>query len=460
VPIAPASTDARAAPAARRPRSRRGRGVLGALDARPPLWVVVGLIVLAGASAPVLIHYVLTFPDEIWLVDLEVYREGARSLVEGRQVYAWLTEAPQYLPFTYPPFAALVGIPLLALPFVAVGWLWSVGQILLLWTITGLAFRPFLERFTARRGLVQGVVAGALVQLQPVQDSIRFGQVNAALVALCLVDVARRRVGWWPRGSLVGLAAAVKLTPAVFWVHWAVTRQWRVLGASVVAAATVTVATALYAPSASAAYWTDALFDPARLGPNQDPSNQSLRGMLLRIGPGEGPALTLTWVACASVVAVLGFRLAARLERLGESVAVVAVLGMLAVLLSPVSWLHHLYWGVVAIGALLGDGRSRLRVAAAAGVGFVLAARLPWTGNSWVSRHGWQHSAGYVVQQSYCWLALAVLAALWVLLVRPAGPRPGSHAPLDAGRRTPDRPAEPGRRPEPLDLGPDGVPGR
>ena len=34
-------------------------------------------------------------------------------------------------------------------------------------------------------------------------------------------------------------------------------------------------------------------------------------------------------------------------------------MGMLAFLLSPVSWIHHMYWGLVAVGALVGDGRSR-----------------------------------------------------------------------------------------------------
>jgi alpha-1,2-mannosyltransferase len=261
-------------------------------------------------------------------------------------------------------------------------------------------------------------VAAALLQLVPVQEGIRFGQVNAVLVMLCLVDVARRDDGWWPRGSLTGLAAAIKLTPAVFWVHYALVRRWRALAVSMGTAAAATVVTALFAPSASLAYWTDALLDPGRLGPNGNTQNQSMRGMLLRIGPPEGPWLSITWLVLVLAVAGFGFRLAARLDRLGEPVAVVGVLGMIAVLVSPVSWTHHLYWGVVVLGALLGDARELRRIVATGLAGVVLALQLPWWGAAWQKDPGVARWFGYVVEQSYCWFALASLGLLWWLLVR------------------------------------------
>jgi alpha-1,2-mannosyltransferase len=205
-------------------------------------------------------------------------------------------------------------------------------------------------------------------------------------------------------------------------VHWIVVRQWRVLAASVTAAVVATVVTALFAPSASLAYWTDALLDPSRLGPNANTSNQSLRGMLLRTGLPEGPLVSLAWAVGVVLVAYGGYRLSARLERLGDPVGVVAAMGMLAFLLSPVSWIHHMWWGLPAIGALLGDGRQRARIVAAVVTFAVLFSKLPWTGESLVAGSGWRHVLGWVEQQAYCWLALAVLAALWWLVARPAAP--------------------------------------
>jgi alpha-1,2-mannosyltransferase len=374
---------------------------------------VAGLVVFGLSAARVLATYLVGFPGELWQLDLEVYRDGAASLVGGRPVYEWLTGVPQFLPFTYPPFAALATTPLLLVPFAVAGWVWSLLQVGLLWVCAGIAFRPFLDRFGECRGLVHGLVAAVLVQLQPVQDGIRFGQVNAVVVTLCLADVARRSDGWWPRGSLVGLATAVKLTPATFWVHYAVARRWRTLAASVGAAAAATLLTGALSPSSTVAYWTDALLDPARLGPNDNVSNQSVRGALMRVGPSSSAAQTAIWLVLVALVSVAGFRLSARLDRLGEPVAVVAAVGMVAVLASPVSWIHHWHWGIVVIGALLGDARGRRRVGTALAATVVLALKLPWWGGAWPGHGPLVTLAGRLCEQAYTLFAVGSLVALW-----------------------------------------------
>ncbi len=154
-----------------RPISRRG-------------WTVAGWALLAASAGQVFGRYLVGYPGELWQLDLEVYRDGAANLLAGYPVYDWLTGAPQFLPFTYPPFSALGAIPLALVPFTVAGWAWSVLQVLLLWWGTGIAFRPLVQRFAARGPLVQGAVAAVLMQLLPVSDGIRFGQVNAIMVTL------------------------------------------------------------------------------------------------------------------------------------------------------------------------------------------------------------------------------------------------------------------------------------
>ncbi len=398
--------------------------VLRRLPAPAIRWRLIGIIVFAALSYDVIHLYLIAWPAEIWQVDLEVYREGAHSLLQGREAYDWLTGGPQFLPFTYPPFAALMGLPLAMVPFVVAAWIWALTQLALLWVCVGIAFRPFLERFEIRSPVVQGAIGGALVHLLPLSDGIRFGQVNSVIVTLCLVDVVRRREGRWPRGSLVAVAAAIKLTPGVFWVHWAVIRRWRPLIVSVATAAGLTLLTALIAPSASAAFWTDALLDPGRLGPNAGASNQSMRGVLLRLGPSQGPALSLTWLALVLVVGVAGFALSARLHRLGDQVAVVAVLGMMAVLISPVSWVHHLHWGIVVLGVVLGDGRQWRRVVATLAGTTWLYLHLPWWGNGMVSRHQHPYWLAGLLQNSYTLFALTALVAIWWFVARGREPLP------------------------------------
>ena len=78
---------------------------------------------------PVVLRYLVFWPLDQWQVDVEVYREAGVSILTGRPIYAAITEAPQLLPFTYPPFAALLAMPLALLPFGAVGWLWTAAQV-------------------------------------------------------------------------------------------------------------------------------------------------------------------------------------------------------------------------------------------------------------------------------------------------------------------------------------------
>ena len=124
-------------------------------------WRLLGLLVFAVASVPVVHQYLVLWPDEIWQVDLEVYREGARSLVLGRPVYDFLTSAPQYLPMTYPPFSAVLGTPLLLVPFRVAGWMWTFFQLWLLWVTVGHGVPAVPGPVQPDAGLVQGALAGA-----------------------------------------------------------------------------------------------------------------------------------------------------------------------------------------------------------------------------------------------------------------------------------------------------------
>jgi alpha-1,2-mannosyltransferase len=398
----------------------------------------VGLLALA--ELPVAWHFLVTWPGDQWQVDVEVYREAARSIVYGRPVYEQMTEPPQLLPFTYPPFAALIALPLAAIPFVAVGWLWTALQVAATYGTVLIAFRRVLAHSGGWRWVAGAALTGPMLWLLPVSDGVRFGQVNAFLILACLADVAvrrPRRPGWRP-GTLVGLATAVKLTPGVFWVHYAVTGRWRELRTAVLAAGAATVAAFLVLPEASLAFWGGALGDPARLGPNRGTSNQSLRGVLLRLGP-DGAAGTALWLGLVLVVGVVGFTVARRAYRAGDPVAEVAVVGLMAVLLSPVAWVHHFAWAVVVVAAVMGDGTSRRRLWLGGAVYAWFLARLPWWGSAYLSADAGPVWLGRLLQNGFTIGALLSLALLYRLV--PTG---------RAGARVPLRPPANGRRYGPL----------
>lgn len=383
----------------------------------------LAVVLIALAALPPVLRYLVFWPLDQWQVDVEVYRMAGVSLVTGRPVYGALTESPQLLPFTYPPFAALLAVPLALIPFGAVGWLWTVLQVAATTAIVWYAGWRLIHRTGAWAPLTLAALTAPMLWLHPVSDGIRFGQVNAFVVLACLMDLRRPRprlVRWLPPGVLVGLAMSVKLTPGVFVVHYLVNRRWREAATAVGAAAAATLGTWVLLPEASFAFWGGALQDPTRLGPNMGTSNQSIRGVLLRIGPEDMPK-TLLWLVLVALVGYVGFRLGRRFYLAGDSVGEVATMGLMAVLLSPVAWIHHLHWIVVAIFAILGADplHDRRRLLAAGVVTAWFLCRLPWWGISWLNHPAWPEMPGRLLQNADAVGALLALALLWWSSTRP-----------------------------------------
>jgi alpha-1,2-mannosyltransferase len=385
---------------------------IGAL-AGMPRWLALLLGALAWAAAlagiePIVHGYLTSFPDQR-MVDLAVYRLGGLSVLRGQPLYSVITQPPQMLPFTYPPLAAVFAVPLAMMPWPADQVVWLAFIYVPLAIVVAYAFRPLL----ARAGRFSPVVFAGLfcvcAYLFPMQDEIRFGQVDALLAAMFVADCAAARPRW-PRGALVGLATAIKLMPGVFIIYlWASGRR-RAARTAVLAAAAWTAGAFLVLPADSVTYWTGVIFDPGRLGDNAGTENQSLRGLLLRFFlPGHAPAVL--WAVIAVAVAVAGFTLARRLSLDRCEMAGVAVTALLEVLLSPVSWIHDFMVVVIVIGVLAGDGRLARRVVTAAGTTALFMVTIPWMGSSLMSADGVPQPLGRIVQGGFG-IAAAVLVVV------------------------------------------------
>ncbi|MEW9530845.1 glycosyltransferase 87 family protein [Microbispora sp. NPDC049125] len=456
-------------------------------EARTPAWAwVLALLAVAAAAAP-LIAYWLTNPQDQRLVDLDVYRTGGSALLLGLPVYDVITPAPQLLPFTYPPVAAMLAVPLGAMWWPVAQWVWTAALLAALAATVACAFRPLLDgartgrlsgsgrmgrrAASARLGegastaepeshgalgrlgksgvlgrfgvpgwlgslgrlgvlgrlggvaapLVFAVVTIACTYLMPIRDQFRFGQVDIFLVALCLADCLARRP-WWPRGMLIGLATAVKLTPGVFLIYLAVTgfsrrdgdpQQRRTFFMAAYTAMLLTLLPFLVIPGDARDFWFGALLDSERLGANAATTNQSLRGMLLRLYLPEW-LTSLLWLAAVAVIGWYGFRLARRAFLRGDTTTAVALTGLMAVLLSPVAWIHHLAWMVIVIAAIAGSGRDRLRLLVAAGVWLYYVLPIPWWGVALKALEIPVLSpvAGKIVQNAF---GLGAIALVWLL---------------------------------------------
>lgn len=418
-----------------------------------PAWALwtLAFAVIAVAAAPLAAHW-LTNPEDQRLVDLEVYRMGGSAVLLGLPVYGMSTPAPQLLPFTYPPIGALLATPLAVIPWPVAQWVWTFGVFAALVVTVRCAFRPLFASFaeSRRRGaaavpLLLAVLTAACTYLMPVRDQVRFGQVGLFLVALCLLDCLTRRPPW-PRGMLIGLATAVKLTPGVFLIYLACTgfprrdgdpEQRRAFFMATFTAALLTLTPFLVIPQDAVDYWFGALLDSERLGANAATTNQSLRGMLLRLYL-PGPVTQLIWLAAVAVIGWYGFRHARRAFRDGDGLTGVALTGLMTVLLSPVAWIHHLAWVVVVLAALAGTGRGesgwdRGRLLVTGGVWLYYVLPIPWWGVSIKALEipVFSPVVGKIVQNAF---GLGAVALVWLL---------GSWLPSRSPRRRP--PAEPPR---------------
>jgi alpha-1,2-mannosyltransferase len=121
---------------------------------------------------------------------------------------------------------------------------------------------------------------------------------------------------------------------------------------------------------------------------------------------------------------VAGFAVARRLALQHREMEGIAVTALLGVLLSPVSWIHHYLAVVVVIGAILADGRSRQRIAIAAGTAVFFALTIPWWGRSLLSRPDVPALAARVVQDGFAIAAVALV----VILARLGPPGPAEPA--------------------------------
>ncbi|MCZ1008926.1 glycosyltransferase 87 family protein [Streptomyces lydicus] len=220
----------------------------------------------------------------VGMVDLRVYRTAAPHLLSG-DLYAFRLELPGPdlfpLPFTYPPFAALLFLPLSWPPWPLVSAAWTAASVLALCVLVHCCLRmadPAAKPGRHRRRVL--LWSAALLWTEPVAVTLALGQVNLLLAAGVAYAVERRSAA--AAGLGVGLAAGVKLVPAVTGLYFLVHRRWSAACWSAAVAAATVAAGWWAAPRSAAGFWLHAVGDAARVGPVGSALNQSVRGALSR----------------------------------------------------------------------------------------------------------------------------------------------------------------------------------
>ncbi|WP_194817137.1 glycosyltransferase 87 family protein [Nocardia sp. XZ_19_385] len=344
-------------------------------------------------------------------IDLLVYRNGAQAWLDGNDLYG---ELPQvlgiHLPFTYPPLAALFFTPLALLPLTAAAVVMIALSVLslgvTLWLVL-VRIRPELPR-AAVLALVIGAVAVAQL-LEPVRQTLGFGQINLLLMAAVTADCLVRKP-FWPRGMLIGIAISIKLVPAAFLLYFLLRRDWQALRNIGISAVAAVGAGFLLFPKDSVQYWFHTVTDTGRIGSPHFAGNQSLKGMLFRLGL-DTPVATALWLTLSAVALALAVVWMRRLLDEGATVTALLVNAFALLLVSPVSWSHHWVWTapalLVAASAIERGNRNPWFLGAVAAFAALLLIgpqwHLPWQRElDWT---WWQQLVG----SSYVLAALAVL---------------------------------------------------
>jgi alpha-1,2-mannosyltransferase len=345
-------------------------------------------------------------------VDLHVYLGGAAAIDHPGTLYSYVyaDQTPDFpLPFTYPPFAAVIFYPLHLLPFGLVAFLWQVATMVALYGAIRISQRLLSAPADPRAAMLWTAVS---MWIEPLRSTFDYGQINVFLMLGVLWAVSTTR--WWLSGLLVGVAAGIKLTPAISGLYFAGARRWREVVCSAVAFAATVGVSVLVVGDQARYYFTDLLGDARRVGPIATSFNQSWRGAISRIlghDAGFGP-LVLAAIAVTAVVAVLAWRALDGSDRLGR----LLVVELFGLLFSPISWTHHWVWLVpLMIWAIHGPLRERLG-ARIVGWGWLALTLIgvPWL-LSFAQPTIWQVSRPWYLAWAGLVYALAALATLiWI----------------------------------------------
>ncbi|MFD9004938.1 glycosyltransferase 87 family protein [Streptomyces sp. NPDC059582] len=366
------------------------------------------LLVLALATAVTV--FTATVPLLRDWFDLRVYYGAVDTWVHhGGKLYDYQVPGTTY-GFTYPPFAAVAMLPMALLG------LHTAIAVALLLNLLALAavLRMLTGRAWRRHGWYGCALAlCALALFEPLRDTFSFGQVNVLLLALVLTDgwlLSTGRGRW--AGVGIGLAAAIKLTPALFIGLLLVARRWRAAAVATAVAVAATALAAWVAPGPSRFYWTEAMWDTTRVGRLDYVSNQSLQGILARAGVLDRAA----WATVVLLVlGVWAFR-SRRAAAAGDWQAAFALTGLTACLVSPITWVHHLVWLLPSFVLLVRRGHPRVAGALYA----VLCTSVVWL---WFDDSSGVD--GFLGGSAYAWITLGLL--LWL----PLGQSPGVRVPLE-----------------------------
>ena len=388
-------------------RMRASLGFLGVPSARR-LYCAAAALFSAWVAATLIVQSVTLFQ-----LDLSVFRDAGSAFSRHLPLYSEAFPTSSGFRFIYPPFAAALFAPMSWLAPALLQIVWALLNIVLVWWV----LRICLSRLKVDRpDFVAVLLLGPALLLEPVQSNFEFGQINIVLMALVVADCLRA-VPRALRGAAIGLAAAVKLTPAGFALFLLARRDIRAITTAIgVFLATVAVGFWLR-PRDSTWFWMSEFFRDDRAGNHEFHRNQAITGPLARFGL-EGTVKDIVWLVAAITVAVVTFWTARRFVRNGEHVVALGVVAVAVLLAAPIAVTHHWVYCIILVPLVMAPQYRSWRPFLASAIAVFILGPHEILENT-ASPAVWQQIVGSA--PSFTAVAVLIAAAL-VARRRPLGP--------------------------------------
>ena len=303
-------------------------------SARRP-WAVWAFVVLFAVYGVVVVLLGVRKGDDI----VAEITEAQRLL--GAQM---LNTAPPTQGLWWPPFGTL-----LVTPFAALARL-SLPLAKAAWGVCSVAALGWAISKTWREWGWRPALIALAVVIFPAHNNFHHLNVETILLALTVATAADLSHGRPGRaGVWAGLAAALKVFPGLLLVYFLVRRQWRALGAGLAAGAAATLVALLpLGPrgivQALENWATLALHGQSHLGETVAALHMQKLGRLAYALGGAPASIVLLHLLAVGLVAVI---LVARPREDDPPLEVGSVL-LLAVLVTPIAWLHTFTLGYLA----------------------------------------------------------------------------------------------------------------
>ncbi len=351
-------------------------------------------------------------------VDFDVYLMGAHQVLTGHLYTSYLSFPRE--PFTYPPLSALLFLPFTAVSRVTSQAIWAAVSTVLLTAFLYSSFRAVRPGWRRSRLVLWSLILTLpAMALNPVNMTFGFGQINIVLALLVLVDLTAIPTtnGSMPRGIMTGVAAALKLTPLIFVPFLFATKQIRAGWVALSTFSGCGVVMLVIAPGESWSYWTRYVFDAHRVGGITYISNQSLRSTIYRFSHGHASEVLV--LSLVLLIGMVGFSAAVWAYRSSSAILGILLCAVTGLLVSPITWAHHLVWIVpIILWLALADDRPAFgRVWATVATGWF------WYGAIWRIPHGRgvelrDSFAQLLLGNSYTLAMLAFIGGMIAMLAR------------------------------------------